>query len=203
MPATRRWSCPLSELVNNANHGVVSSGDEPLILVDEDDNEIGHLSKAECHQGDGVLHRAFSLFVFNRTGELLLQQRSGEKSLWPGFWSNSCCSHPRRGESMNEAVNRRLLQELGMRSDLNFLYKFTYQARFADVGSEREVCSVFAGLSDDKVRPNRHEIVDWRWVLPEALDVEIEAHPERFTPWFAMEWPRVRASFHGVLGIEV
>ena len=89
-----------------------------------------------------------------------------------------------------------------MRSDLSFLYKFSYHARFSEVGSERELCSVFVGSSDDEVRPNRHEISDWRWVSPEALDVEMEAHPERFSPWFVMEWPRVRASFHSVLGIE-
>jgi len=193
----------LSDVTEHPDHEVVSSDDELLILVDEDDNEIGHLTKAACHRGEGVLHRAFSLFIFKPSGQLLLQQRSAEKRLWPGFWSNSCCSHPRRGESMEEAVDRRLLQELGMRSDLHFLYKFSYHAGFADVGSERELCSVFVGLSDDEVQANLHEIADWRWVSPEALDVEMEAHPEHFSPWFAMEWPRVRASFHGVLGIEV
>jgi isopentenyl-diphosphate Delta-isomerase len=193
----------LSDVTEHPDHEVVSSDDELLILVDEDDNEIGHLTKAACHRGEGVLHRAFSLFIFNRSGKLLLQRRSDEKMLWPGFWSNSCCSHPRRGESIEEAVDRRLLQELGMRSDLHFLYKFSYHAGFADVGSECELCSVFVGSSDDEVRPNRHEIADWRWVSPEALDVEMEAHPERFSPWFAMEWPRVRASFHSVLGIKI
>ncbi len=181
----------------------MSSDDELLILVDEDDNQIGHLAKAACHRGEGVLHRAFSIFIFNRAGELLLQQRSGEKNLWPGFWSNSCCSHPRRGESVDDAVHRRLFQELGMRSNLHFLYKFSYHARFAEVGSERELCSVFVGSSDEGVRPNLHEIADWRWISPEALDLEIDTHPERFTPWFVLEWPRVRASFHSVLGIEV
>ena len=76
---------------------VVSDEDESLVLVDEDDREVGFLSKAVCHDGDGMLHRAFSLFVFNRRGELLLQRRSANKRLWPLYWSNSCCSHPRRG----------------------------------------------------------------------------------------------------------
>ena len=87
---------------------VVSSEAEELILVDEQDNETGYLSKAACHDGDGVLHRAFSVFLFNDRGELLLQQRSPSKRLWGGYWSNSCCSHPRRGESIQVATRRRL-----------------------------------------------------------------------------------------------
>ncbi|MDH3468536.1 MAG: isopentenyl-diphosphate delta-isomerase, partial [Gammaproteobacteria bacterium] len=89
------------------NDAVVSFDADDLILVDEHDNEIGHMSKDECHIGDGQLHRAFSLFVFNSEGELLLQQRSKQKHLWPLYWANSCCSHPRHGESMDDAVRRR------------------------------------------------------------------------------------------------
>ena len=98
----------------NDQHRIVSSEQEELILVDREDNELGFLSKAECHDGAGVLHRAFSLFLFNDEGELLLQQRSGNKRLWPNFWSNSCCSHPRRGESMEVATRRRLRDELNL-----------------------------------------------------------------------------------------
>jgi isopentenyl-diphosphate delta-isomerase len=170
----------------------VSSEDELLILVDEHDREIGHLDKAACHDGEGVLHRAFSLFVFNRNGELLLQQRSPGKRLWPLYWSNSCCSHPRRGETMEAAVRRRLLQELGMTADLRHLYTFSYHARFGETGSERELCWVWFGLSDDAVSPNPHEIADCRWVTPEELDLEIAERPGDFTPWFVLEWPRVR-----------
>ena len=90
-------------------HSIVSSEAEELILVDPDDNETGYLSKAECHDGQGILHRAFSLFLFNADGELLLQQRGATKRLWPEFWSNSICSHPRRGESMQVATRRRKL----------------------------------------------------------------------------------------------
>ncbi|MDH5246330.1 MAG: isopentenyl-diphosphate delta-isomerase, partial [Betaproteobacteria bacterium] len=92
----------------NERHRIVSSEREELILVDEDDNEVGHLSKADCHDGQGRLHRAFSVFLFNDAGELLLQQRGRSKRLWPGYWSNSCCSHPRRGESLEIATSRRL-----------------------------------------------------------------------------------------------
>ena len=151
---------------------VVSSGEEPLILVDESDREIGHLSKDACHDGEGVLHRAFSLFIFDSAGELLLQQRSPGKRLWPMFWSNSCCSHPRRGETMEVATERRLAQELGMKSSFHRLFTFQYQARYLDIGSENEVCWVFAGLSEETPRPNPHEIADARWISPTDLDQE-------------------------------
>lgn len=180
---------------------IVSFDDEALILVDEDDREIGSLSKAECHHGDGVLHRAFSLFIFDRDGRLLLQQRSAEKRLWPLYWSNSCCSHPRHGESMDEAVHRRLLQELRMTSDLHYLYKFQYQARFMDVGSENELCWVYAGTSDEPARPNRTEVADHRWVTPAELDHEMTNRPETLTPWFRMEWQRVRGLYRDALGL--
>lgn len=171
---------------------IVSSDDEALILVDEDDTEIGHLDKGACHDGDGVLHRAFSLFVFNPSGELLLQQRSADKRLWPLFWSNSCCSHPRRGEAMDEATKRRLGQELGMTARLRHLFTFQYKARFGDLGSEHEMCWVFAGESPASPRPNPTEIAAVRWIAPADLDLELASHPDRFTPWFTLEWPRVR-----------
>ena len=96
-------------------HEVVSSDEESLSLVDSDDRELGFLDKSLCHAGAGVLHRACSLFVFNEGGELLIQQRAADKRLWPSYWSNSCCSHPRRGESMETATRRRLEQELAAR----------------------------------------------------------------------------------------
>jgi isopentenyl-diphosphate delta-isomerase len=96
-----------------------------------------------------VLHRAFSLFLFNDAGELLLQQRALEKRLWGGYWSNSCCSHPRRGESLELATSRRLLDELNFEAELEHLYYFCYQAEFGDAGSENELCHVFLGRSTD------------------------------------------------------
>lgn len=173
--------------------GVVSSDAETLILVDPLDRELGRLDKAACHDGDGVLHRAFSLFIFNRAGEVLLQQRSAQKRLWPLYWSNSCCSHPRYGETMVEATHRRLQQELGLRADLYFLYKFQYQAHFGELGSENELCWVYVGVSDDPVEVNENEIAAWRFVAPDALDAELARAPQTFTPWFQMEWARLRA----------
>ena len=173
--------------MENVNR-VVSSEAEELILVDEDDREQGHLSKAACHDGAGILHRAFSAFLFNAAGELLLQQRADSKRLWPGYWSNSCCSHPRRGESMSTATGRRLQEELNLAADLRFVYKFRYQAPYGDLGSEHELCHVFLGRVDDDVRPNEEEIAAIRFVSAEALYAELSDTPERFTPWFKLEW---------------
>jgi isopentenyl-diphosphate delta-isomerase len=183
----------------HVTHEVVSSDEEPLILVDESDREIGHLSKGACHDGNGVLHRAFSLFIFNSEGELLLQQRSEEKRLWPLFWSNSCCSHPRRGETLELATQRRLTEELGMASKTHHLFTFQYQAPYLDLGSENEVCWVYIGQSTDVPQPNDHEIAAVRWITPGDLDREFKTHPEIFTPWFAMEWPRVRTAYPKIL----
>ncbi|MFV2073454.1 MAG: isopentenyl-diphosphate Delta-isomerase [Thermoanaerobaculales bacterium] len=188
-----------AEAVRRPVSKVVSSEDEHLILVDESDREIGHLSKGACHDGVGVLHRAFSLFIFNSAGELLLQQRSGEKRLWPLFWSNSCCSHPRRGETMEVATGRRLAQELGMTGRFHHLFTFQYQAPYLDIGSEHEVCWVFAGVSKEPPRPNANEIADVRWIAADDLDREFEAQPEVFTPWFALEWPRVKTGAQEIL----
>ncbi len=185
-----------------SNDAVVSSEDELLVLVDEEGTVLGPLSKGECHDGEGVLHLAFSIFVFNGRGELLLQQRSADKRLWGGFWSNSCCSHPRWGERMDEAIHRRLEQELGFDTGLHELFTFTYHARFGEAGSERERCTVFVGRHDGPVAPNVTEIEAWRWIAPADLDAEMKAHPERFTPWFQEEWPRVEAVFRKTLGLN-
>jgi isopentenyl-diphosphate delta-isomerase len=160
--------------------------------VDEADREIGHLDRANCHAGSGVLHRAFSLFIFNRDGELLVQQRSGNKRLWPLYWSNSCCSHPRRAESMDTAVHRRLHEELGLTCPLRFLFKFQYQAQFDAGTAERELCSVYIGRSDGRVRADPAEIHAWRWIDTAVLESQM-ASPDapRFTPWFRLEWERL------------
>jgi isopentenyl-diphosphate delta-isomerase len=172
-------------------HRIVSSEAEELILVDQDDQEIGFLSKADCHNGAGQMHRAFSVFLFNANGELLLQQRSDAKRLWPGYWSNTCCSHPRRGESMPVATRRRLHDELNIETSLEFIYKFSYQAEFGDAGSENELCHVYLGMTGDNVAPNDHEISAVRYVSADALAREFEAAPTHFTPWFKMEWMKL------------
>lgn len=181
---------------------VVSSEDEPLILVNSADEAVGSLAKSACHDGAGVLHRAFSLFVLNPAGETLLQRRHADKRLWPGFWSNSCCSHPRQGEDMVAAVRRRAWDELGLAVKPEFLFKFEYRASFADVGSEFELCSVFLGRSSGQPRVNTTEIAEWRWLQPTDLEREIERRPQRFTPWLKLEWQRLRHDFADRLAIR-
>jgi isopentenyl-diphosphate delta-isomerase len=177
-----------------AREEVVSNDSEELILVDEHDREIGSQSKSSCHSGAGVLHRAFSIFVFNDDNELLLQKRSADKFLWPNYWSNTCCSHPRRGESMEIAVQRRLKQELGFTCPLEFLYKFRYQAQFGSVGAEHEYCWVYYGRYDGEPDINVNEIADWRFVGVAELEQELRTAPETFTPWFKLEWVHIKAN---------
>lgn len=177
--------------LQNDQNEIVSYDSEPLILVDENDNILGYRDKAGCHEGKGVLHRAFSLFIFNSEGNLLLQKRSSNKRLWPLYWSNSCCSHPRKNETTEVAVTRRLQQELGMKGKHKYLYKFQYHAKFDENGAEHELCSVFLGYSDDLVLVNHNEIADWRFIEPDQLTEEIAKNPDQFTPWLKLEWQHI------------
>jgi isopentenyl-diphosphate delta-isomerase len=172
----------------NDSNRIVSSESEELILVDSNDQEIGHLSKARCHDGAGVLHRAFSLFLFNDYGELLLQKRAGNKRLWPDYWSNSCCSHPRRGESMEIATMRRLSDELNIETELEHIYRFCYTAEFGEAGSENELCHVYLGRVGGRMQPNESEISSVRFVPASNVAQELANNAERFTPWFKQEW---------------
>lgn len=176
-------------------NNIVSFDDEKLILVDENDNIQGYKTKIECHQGNGILHRAFSIFIFNSKNQLLLQKRSDQKLLWPLFWSNSCCSHPRKGEEYNVAIHRRLKEELGIDTKLKYLFKFQYQVNFEDVGSENELCSVYIGKSNDSIIVNKNEIAEWKYIDVDKMESEMEINPEHFTPWFKMEWERIMKDF--------
>lgn len=179
---------------------VVSSDSESLILVDDQDRQIGTASKGGAHDGAGILHRAFSVFLFDRAGRLLIQQRSENKRLWPLYWANSCCSHPREGESMAIATQRRMQEELGVTSDLEFVYKFRYQAHYLDLGSEHELCSVFVGSIDpDQVRPNPSEVASWRFVTQAESDELVTDPDSKAAPWFKLEWQRLRSEFPSAL----
>jgi isopentenyl-diphosphate delta-isomerase len=170
---------------------IVSSESEELILVDERDVEIGHIDKSSAHDADGLLHRAFSLFIFDHDGRLLMQQRSASKRLWPCYWSNSCCSHPRRGETMQEATARRLQDELNIEAELEFVYKFTYHASYGERGAENELCWVYLGRTADRIVANNHEIAATRSLTAAELQEEIDSDPAQFTPWFKLEWQRL------------
>jgi len=180
-------------------HRIVSSESEDLILVDANDKETGFLSKARAHDGQGVLHRAFSVFLFNEKGELLLQQRAASKRLWPGCWSNSCCSHPRRGETMRVATRRRLRDELNIDVELEYVYKFIYQAEFGEFGSEHELCHVYLGRVDGDVHANDHEIESTRFLSAAELEREFDGESGNFTPWFKMEWQSLKANYEDYL----
>lgn len=174
---------------------IVSFEDELLILVDENDNEKGFETKDVCHDASGLLHRAFSIFILNDKNKLLLQKRSKEKRLWPLFWSNSCCSHPRKGESYEYATARRLEEELGLKAKLTYLYKFQYQAQYKNEGSENELCSVYIGKSNDLPVVNDTEIAEWRYISFDELDTELLKNPDAFTPWFKMEWQELKTKY--------
>jgi len=171
---------------------VVSFDDEPLVLVNDADEEIGFATKGRCHDGEGLLHRAFSVFLFSPEGEVLLQQRSGQKRLWPGAWSNACCSHPRQGETLEEALRRRLREELSLQTPIQFLFKFRYHARYETSGAERELCHVYAGLFTRQPAVNANEIAATTIMTAAALDIDVVTHPERYTPWLKLEWARLR-----------
>ncbi|HEY6892980.1 MAG TPA: isopentenyl-diphosphate Delta-isomerase [Rhodanobacteraceae bacterium] len=172
--------------------------DDTLVLVDLDDRAVGTASKIEAHRGRGLLHRAFSIFIFDDRGRVLLQQRAAGKPLWPHYWSNACCSHPRVGEEMSVAVQRRLGEELGLRCAMEFLFKFHYQAQYDAMRAENELCSVFAGRSNAWPAFNRSEIGAIRYVAPDALDEEVSRRPDAFTPWFKIEWQRMRVGLRRV-----
>jgi isopentenyl-diphosphate delta-isomerase len=172
---------------------IVSFDDEPLVLVDAADRELGFARKDDVHAGEGTLHRAFSVFLFDPAGRVLMQRRSAAKRLWPLYWSNSCCSHPRRGEDTAEAAVRRVREELAVGARLVPLFKFQYQARYGVEGSEHELCSVLAGVTSDPVAANPHEVAEWEWMEVADLDRTLRDDPDRYTPWLRIEWPRVRA----------
>jgi isopentenyl-diphosphate delta-isomerase len=156
--------------------------EEQVILVDQDDVPRGQMEKMEAHQ-KGLLHRAFSVFIFNSKNELLLQQRALSKYHSGGLWTNTCCSHPRMGETNMDAAQRRLKEEMGMECELNYLFKFTYKADFEDGLTEHEVDHVFFGTSDELPVINRNEVETFKYINLEALASDIEANPGIYTPW--------------------
>ena len=177
-----------------ARYETVSFDDEALILVDSQDRVTGYDSKVNAHSGGGKLHRAFSVFLFDGPDWVLLQQRADGKPLWPGYWANSCCSHPRRGESCDEAADRRLEDELGVTANLHRLYTFEYRARYKNLGTEHELCSVYIGQCnrDQALRVNREEIADWGWFSRQEVDRRIKQQREQFAPWFLLEWEQLK-----------
>ena len=156
---------------------------EQVILVDEQDNPIGLMEKQAAHVTPH-LHRAFSVFVFNSKGELLLQQRALSKYHSPGLWTNTCCSHPRAGETLEGATSRRLMEEMGITCALHEVYSFIYKAPVGEGLTEHEFDHVFIGQSDDFPEINRDEVEAWKYMSLDDLKAYIEHHPEHYTEWF-------------------
>ncbi len=163
---------------------------EQIILVDSGDREIGYEEKEKCHSHP-KLHRAFSVFLFNDAGEMLVTQRSSAKKTWPLFWSNACCSHPRKGESCEAAAKRRVKEELGIDCAPEFLFKFEYSAQYDDTWGEHELDWVFSGKHDGPVNPDETEINDWKFVDVQELREDVRKNPDRYTPWFKLALERV------------
>jgi isopentenyl-diphosphate delta-isomerase len=158
---------------------------EKVILVDEHDNVIGTMDKMEAHQ-KGVLHRAFSILVFNSKGEMLLQKRSKGKYHSGGLWTNSCCSHPGLHESIEESARRRLKHEMGIDLEPEFAYKFLYKSNVGNNITEHELDHVFTGVYDGIPSINTDEVEDWKFVNLTDLRRDIETNPDNYTTWFKL-----------------
>lgn len=169
--------------------------EKQLILVNSNDEIIGYNTKEICHKRDGMLHRAFSIFIFNKKNELLIQKRSTKKKLWPLYWSNSVCSHPYQDQDYLNAAFIRLKVEFGIETSLSFIYKFEYKAEYKDIGIENEMCSVFYGRSDKEIKSNPDEIEKWKFVNITKLSKDILNHSYRYTPWFLKEWSEIRKKY--------
>jgi isopentenyl-diphosphate delta-isomerase len=163
---------------------------EYILTVDEKDNVIGKGEKIRIHR-EGKLHRAFSIFVFNSKGELLLQKRAKSKYHSGGLWTNTCCSHQRDGETLEKAVHRRLKEEMGFDCELKEAFTFTYRVKFDDGLSENEYDHVFFGKFDGKPDPNPEEVDDWKWVSLEELRKDIRKNPDDYTYWLKVSIDRV------------
>jgi len=155
---------------------------ENVILVDVNDNELGIMEKMKAHE-EGLLHRAFSVFVFNSKGEILLQQRNKNKYHSGGLWSNTCCSHPRPGESIKDAAHRRLREEMGMEADLLHAFSFVYKSDLDNELTEHELDHVFLGETNSLPNMNEEEVEDYRYVTIEYLQQDIKKNPNHYTEW--------------------
>lgn len=163
---------------------------EWVVLVDPEDRPLGTMEKMEAHRL-GVLHRAFSVFVFNSKGHLLVHRRAHDKYHSGGLWTNTCCSHPRPEEGVVDSAQRRLMEEMGMRCQLEPKFSFVYRADLDHGMIEHELDHVLIGYSDVPPVPNPEEVCETRYIPIPALEADLEAHPEKYTAWFKICFPEV------------
>lgn len=161
-----------------------------VVLVDINDNAIGEMEKLLAHRR-GELHRAFSVFIFNDKGELLLQQRAKHKYHGGGLWTNTCCSHPQWGEDVGSSAVERLNYEMGMQSDLALVYSFVYHTPVENNLTEHELDHVFIGYSDRDPIPNSHEVQDYKWMSTTEILSHIKENPSHYTVWFKRALPEL------------
>lgn len=157
--------------------------EEKVILVNENDEQIGLMPKLEAHE-KAQLHRAFSIFVLNSKNEVMLQQRASEKYHSPLLWTNTCCSHQREGESNIQAGNRRLQEEMGFSTELKELFHFIYKAPFDNGLTEHELDHVMIGYYNDEPKINKEEVESWKWMDIDAIKEDMIQNPEIYTVWF-------------------
>lgn len=165
---------------------------QEVILVTENDEEIGAVDKMKAH-ADGLLHRAFSIFIFDRKGRLLLQQRSGEKYHGAWLWTNTCCSHPYPGEQTEAAAQRRLQEEMGFSTPLLKLFEFKYRADVENNLIEHEYDHVFIGSYEGEVNINKSEVADYCYKEMDNMRSELNEQPGKFTAWFKIAFPKIEA----------
>lgn len=156
---------------------------EEVILVDRQDREIGLMEKMQAHR-EAKLHRAFSVFLLNDKGEVLLQQRALDKYHCGGMWTNACCSHPRAGETLQAAVDRRLQEEMGIACETNWVYSFIYKADVGEGLFEHEFDHVFFGRFSGTPQPDEKEVSDWVFIPLEDLEEDVKMNETKYTPWF-------------------
>ena len=163
---------------------------EKVILVDENDNPLGEIEKIEAHK-KALLHRAFSIFIFNDRDELMLQQRAAHKYHSPELWTNTCCSHPKPGETLSEAAHRRLPQEMGFDCKMEKIFDFIYKAKLDKDLTEHEFDHVFFGRYNKSPHINREETGKWKWMKMEDIDDDMKTQPENYTVWFRLAFQKV------------
>lgn len=164
---------------------------EEVILVDENDRETGRMEKMQAHV-EGKLHRAFSVFIFNKSGELLLQKRAAGKYHSAGLWTNTCCSHPRAGENTDAAAHRRLKEEMGIDCILTHQFSFIYKAQLDNGLTEHELDHVYTGMCNDAAKPDPEEADGWKYMKPEEIEKDLELNPSHYTVWFRLIFPRIK-----------
>lgn len=164
--------------------------EEYVILVDEADQEIGHMEKMEVHR-QGLLHRAFSVFVFNHKQELMIHQRASSKYHSGGLWTNTCCSHPRPGETIISAGKRRLQEEMGFTCELKNVHSFIYKASLDNELTEHEFDHILIGNYEQAPKPNPNEVQDWKWINLSDLKLSLDGNPEQYTYWFKIAFSKL------------